>query len=152
LLLRISRQTVKLNATEPLSAAPNAYDILKQDKPMIYKVDSFIAAAEKHAASDIHLTTDERPRMRINGKLRTLGGDETILSQETILGSSMPRCRGGKRNGAHRFFRKTGRWTIPMKRHWETNPCGIDVRCIARWESIRWRCGGFTMRFRRLND
>ncbi len=67
---------------------------------MMYKVESFIAAAEKHMASDIHLTTDEHPRMRINGKLRIIGGEETVLSGENILniiqstqqGSQLERC------------------------------------------------------------
>jgi Tfp pilus assembly pilus retraction ATPase PilT len=51
---------------------------------MMYKVESFIAAAEKHAASDIHLTVGEHPRMRIHGKLRTIGGQEAVLSDENI--------------------------------------------------------------------
>lgn len=75
---------------------------------MIYKVDSFIAAAEKHAASDIHLTTDERPRMRINGKLRTLGGDETILSQETILGIIDATMQGRQKERCTSLLEKNG--------------------------------------------
>ena len=50
----------------------------------MYKLESFLEAAEKYEASDIHLSTGEHPRVRINGKLRTIGGEKVILDEDTI--------------------------------------------------------------------
>ncbi len=51
---------------------------------MIYKLENFVVAAEKYQASDIHLTPGDHPRMRIGGKVRSMGGDDAILTEENV--------------------------------------------------------------------
>jgi twitching motility protein PilT len=51
---------------------------------MVYKIENFIAVAEKYQASDLHLSVNNQPRIRINGKLRTLSGEGAILTKENI--------------------------------------------------------------------
>jgi twitching motility protein PilT len=50
----------------------------------MYKLESFLEAAEKYDASDIHLGAGEHPRVRIKGRLRTIGGENVILDEETV--------------------------------------------------------------------
>ena len=50
----------------------------------MYKSESFFEVAEKYGASDIHLSTGEYPRIRINGKLRKVGGEKAVLVEENI--------------------------------------------------------------------
>jgi twitching motility protein PilT len=47
-------------------------------------LDSIIAAAEKYEASDIHLSTGQKMRLRINGKLRFIGGEGSVLTEDNI--------------------------------------------------------------------
>lgn len=75
---------------------------------MMYKVESFIAAAEKHAASDIHLTTGEHPRMRINGKLRIIGGEETVLSEENIIAIIQSTQQGSQKERSTKLLQENG--------------------------------------------
>ena len=51
----------------------------------MYKLEDFLAVAEKYEASDIHLSTGEQPHIRIDGKLRSLGREEVILSEDNII-------------------------------------------------------------------
>ena len=51
----------------------------------MYKLESLIEAAERYEASDIHLSTGEHPRMRIKGKLRTMGSEGAVLTQENVM-------------------------------------------------------------------
>ena len=51
----------------------------------MYKLEDFLAVAEKYEASDIHLSTGEHPHVRMDGKLRSLGGEEVILAEENII-------------------------------------------------------------------
>ena len=51
----------------------------------MYKLEDFLVVAEKHEASDIHLSTGEHPRLRIGGKLRSMGGEGVLLTEENIL-------------------------------------------------------------------
>lgn len=60
---------------------------------MMYKMDAIIAAAEKYEASDIHLTAGQNLRLRIKGKLRSMGGEGAILTAENlqnILETTLP--------------------------------------------------------------
>lgn len=50
----------------------------------MYKLESFLEAAEKYDASDIHLSEGEHPRVRIKGRLRTIGGENVILDEESL--------------------------------------------------------------------
>ncbi|ARN57058.1 type IV pilus twitching motility protein PilT [Sedimentisphaera salicampi] len=47
-------------------------------------LDSIIAAAEKYNSSDIHLSAGRKLRLRINGSLHAMGGEESVLSEETV--------------------------------------------------------------------
>ncbi|HOK95924.1 MAG TPA: PilT/PilU family type 4a pilus ATPase [Anaerohalosphaeraceae bacterium] len=49
------------------------------------KLETLIAAGEKYEASDIHLTTDQPPRLRIKGDLKTIGGEGATLTEENIM-------------------------------------------------------------------
>ena len=51
----------------------------------MYKIEDFLLAGEKHDASDIHLSTGEHPRLRVKGKLHSLGGDGVLLTKDNIL-------------------------------------------------------------------
>ena len=50
----------------------------------MYKLESLIAAAEKYETSDIHLSTGQNMRLRIKGKLRSIGGEGAILTEDNI--------------------------------------------------------------------
>ena len=48
------------------------------------KMEGILAAAEKYEASDIHLSTGQILRLRINSKLHALGGEGATLTAEDI--------------------------------------------------------------------
>ena len=75
---------------------------------MMYKVEDFIAAAEKYQASDIHLTTGEHPRMRINAKLRTIGGEEAVLNEENIMSIIQSTQQGAQKERCIKLLQQTG--------------------------------------------
>jgi twitching motility protein PilT len=75
---------------------------------MMYQLENFIVAAEKYQASDIHLTPGDHPRMRIGGKVRSMGGDDAILSEENlqmIMESTIP---DSQKERCSEQFRKNG--------------------------------------------
>ena len=108
----------------------------------MYKLEDFLVVAEKHGASDIHLSTGEHPRLRIDGKLRSIGGEGVLLAEEnisiimesTLHENQKERCRqlfqengsvdysyevslGGKPIRYRiQVFRSTGRLSIAMRR------------------------------------
>ncbi|HPD45592.1 MAG TPA: PilT/PilU family type 4a pilus ATPase [Anaerohalosphaeraceae bacterium] len=67
----------------------------------MYKLESLIAAAEKYDASDIHLGGGQGIRFRIKGKLRAIGGEGAVLTEEevkqlmdaTVHASQRERCQ-----------------------------------------------------------
>ena len=50
----------------------------------MYKIEDFLTVAEKHGASDVHLAAGENPHIRIKGKLRSLGKEDAVLTEENI--------------------------------------------------------------------
>jgi len=50
----------------------------------MYKLEDFLAAAQKYNASDIHLSTGENPRLRIDGKLHMLGKEGGVLTEDNV--------------------------------------------------------------------
>lgn len=75
---------------------------------MIYKIENFIAAAEKYQASDLHLSTDEHPRIRINGKLRTIGGEEAVLTEDNILSIIQATQQGSQKERCAKLLQNNG--------------------------------------------
>lgn len=67
----------------------------------MYKIEDFLSVGEKHKASDIHLSTGEHPRLRVNGKLHSIGAEKVLLTEENIMNimestfhkSQAERCR-----------------------------------------------------------
>jgi twitching motility protein PilT len=74
----------------------------------MYKLESIVAAAEKYEASDIHLSTDLNLRLRIKGKLRSMGGEGAVLANEDvkqIIDATMP---DSQRQRCTRLFQDNG--------------------------------------------
>lgn len=74
----------------------------------MYKLEDFLLVAEKHGASDIHLATGENPHIRIKGKLRTLGKEEAVLSEENILQIMEITLREDQKERCRKLFRDNG--------------------------------------------
>lgn len=51
----------------------------------MYKIEDFLLVGEKHKASDIHLSTGEHPRLRVKGKLHSIGAEKVLLTEENIM-------------------------------------------------------------------
>lgn len=74
----------------------------------MYTVENFITAAEKYEASDIHLTTGEYPRLRIKGKLRAIGVDGAVLSEENIKAIMQATLSEGQKERCTKLFVTNG--------------------------------------------
>lgn len=74
----------------------------------MFKVEDFIAAAEKYQASDIHLTSGEHPRMRINAKLRTIGNEATVITKENIMSIIESTQQGSQKERCNRLLQENG--------------------------------------------
>jgi twitching motility protein PilT len=74
----------------------------------MYKLESFIEAAEKYEASDIHLSTGEHPRVRIKGKLRTIGSEKIILTEEAIKHIIESTQHENQKERCKRIFQQNG--------------------------------------------
>ncbi len=74
----------------------------------MYTLENFIAAAEKYQASDIHLTPGDHPRMRIGGKVRSMGGEDTILSEENLTMLMESSLHENQKERCLELFRKNG--------------------------------------------
>ena len=72
------------------------------------KLESFIATAEQYSASDIHLSTGEHLRMRIEGKLRSIVGEGTLLSEEDLAKIMKTTIRDDQKERGDRIFAESG--------------------------------------------
>ena len=74
----------------------------------MYKMEDFLAVAEKYKASDIHLTTGEHPHVRIDGKLRSLGGEDVVLSSDNIMNIMENTLHEDQKERCRKLFREDG--------------------------------------------
>jgi twitching motility protein PilT len=74
----------------------------------MYKLESLIEAAERYEASDIHLSTGEHPRMRIKGKLRTMGSEGAVLTQENVMQMMESTLHEGQKDRCQKLFQNNG--------------------------------------------
>lgn len=75
---------------------------------MIYKLENFVVAAEKYQASDIHLTPGDHPRLRIGGKIRSMGGEDTILTEENIMMIVESSMHEGQKERCRKLLQQNG--------------------------------------------
>jgi len=71
-------------------------------------MEDFLAVAEKYKASDIHLTTGEHPHVRIDGKLRSLGGEDVVLSSDNIMNIMENTLHEDQKERCRKLFREDG--------------------------------------------
>ena len=74
----------------------------------MFKIEDFLLVAEKHEASDIHLSTGEHPRLRVKGKLRSLGGDGVFLAEENILQIMESTLHPNQADRCRKLFQENG--------------------------------------------
>lgn len=74
----------------------------------MYKLENFIEAAEKYEASDIHLSAGEHPRVRIKGKLRTIGSERIVLTEETVMQIMESTQHESQKERCKKLFQKNG--------------------------------------------
>ena len=74
----------------------------------MYKLEDFLAVAEKYEASDIHLCTGEHPHIRIDGKLRSLGGEEVVLSEDNIMSIMETTLHENQKERCRKLFQEDG--------------------------------------------
>jgi twitching motility protein PilT len=77
-------------------------------KNAMYKLEDFLVVAEKHEASDIHLSTGEHPRVRIKGKLRLLGGEGVLLAEENIMKIMESTLHENQKERCRKLFQENG--------------------------------------------
>jgi Tfp pilus assembly pilus retraction ATPase PilT len=51
----------------------------------MYKLETFLEAAERYEVSGIHLSAGEHPHMRIKGKLRVIDSEKAVLTEENVI-------------------------------------------------------------------
>ena len=74
----------------------------------MYKLEDFLVVAEKHEASDIHLSTGEHPRLRIEGKLRSMGGEGVLLTEENIMNIMESTLHENQNERCRKLFQENG--------------------------------------------
>ncbi len=74
----------------------------------MYKLESLVAAADKFDASDIHLGGGQGIRLRIKGKLRAIGGEGAVLSEEDIKQLMDVTVHESQRDRCKRLFGENG--------------------------------------------
>jgi twitching motility protein PilT len=74
----------------------------------MYKLEDFLVVAEKHGASDIHLSTGEHPRLRVKGKLHSLGGEGVLLTEENIMKIMESTLHENQRERCRKLFQENG--------------------------------------------
>jgi twitching motility protein PilT len=74
----------------------------------MYKLEDFLVVAEKHEASDIHLSTGEHPRLRIGGKLRSMGGEGVLLAEENIMEIMESTLHESQKERCGKLFQENG--------------------------------------------
>jgi twitching motility protein PilT len=74
----------------------------------MYKLETFLEAAERYEASDIHLSTGEHPRMRIKGKLRVIDSEKAVLTEETVVQIMDSTLHQSQKERCSRLFQNNG--------------------------------------------
>jgi twitching motility protein PilT len=74
----------------------------------MYKLEDFLVVAEKHEASDIHLSTGEHPRLRVKGKLHSLGGEGVLLAEENIMKIMESTLHENQKERCRKLFQENG--------------------------------------------
>jgi twitching motility protein PilT len=74
----------------------------------MYKLESLIAAAEKYDASDIHLGAGQNIRLRIKGKLKSMGGEGAVLTDDNICEIMETTLHESQKERCKRLFRDNG--------------------------------------------
>ncbi|MBE0535102.1 MAG: PilT/PilU family type 4a pilus ATPase [Phycisphaerae bacterium] len=74
----------------------------------MYKVETLVAAAEKYDASDIHLGAGQAVRLRIKGKLKALGGEGAVLTEECIFQIMEMTVHESQRQRCKKLFQENG--------------------------------------------
>ena len=74
----------------------------------MYKLEDFLAAAQKYNASDIHLSTGENPRIRIDGKLHMLGKEGGAITEENALQIMETTLHQDQKERCRKTFQKNG--------------------------------------------
>ncbi len=74
----------------------------------MYKLEDFLMIAEKHGASDIHLASGENPHIRIKGKLRSLGKEDAVLSEDNIARIMDSTLHESQQVRCRKLFEETG--------------------------------------------
>ena len=74
----------------------------------MYKLEDFLVVAEKHEASDIHLSTGEHPRLRVKGKLHSLGGEGVLLTEENIMKIMESTLHESQKERCRKLFQENG--------------------------------------------
>ena len=72
------------------------------------KLESFIATAEQYGASDIHLSTGENLRMRIDGKLRSIVGEGTQMTEEDMVSIMDQTLHADQKDRCNKMFKDNG--------------------------------------------
>ena len=96
----------------------------------MYKLEDFLGVAEKHGASDIHLSTGENPRLRVNGKLHALGGDGVTLTEENVKMIMESTLHDSQKERCQMLFQENGSVDYSFEVSFEGNPIRYRIQAF----------------------
>jgi twitching motility protein PilT len=117
-------------------------------------LESIIAAAEKYQASDIHLSTGQNLRLRINGKLRIIGNEGVTLSPENLNGIFEATLHANQKQRCLKLLQENGSVDYSYETSFAGNPLRYRVqiyRSMGRLSAAMRRIRYEIPTFERLN-